>query len=91
MECLERLDAHVIKPSLCLLGRKSNDSKPKGKSSWTVYVPCLVVQLVSQLLSGWPRSTYLHEICRTWNALRGVPCAANNHLRTGADKGNPTV
>ena len=25
------------------------------------------------------------------NASRGCPCAVNNQLRTGADKGNPTV
>ena len=28
---------------------------------------------------------------RTRNNFRGFPCAVNNQLRTGADKGNPTV
>ena len=33
------------------------------------------------------------DLChlREVNVFRDVPCAANNHLRTGADKGNPTV
>ena len=31
------------------------------------------------------------ENCRARNVFRDFPCAVNNQLRTGADKGNPTV
>ena len=31
------------------------------------------------------------ENCRLRNAFRGFPCAMSNQLRTGADKGYPTV
>ena len=37
-------------------------------------------------------SGILHgENCRARHAFRGFPCAMNNQLITGADKGNPTV
>ena len=49
-------------------------------------------ELSRSYLTPLVESGFSHgEDCQTWNVFRDVPCAANNHLRTGADKGDPTV
>ena len=52
----------------------------------------LMFELSRSYLTPPVDSGFAHgENCRTRNAFRGFPCAVNNQLRTGADKGNPTV
>ena len=52
----------------------------------------LMFELSRSYLTPLVDSGFAHgENCRTRNAFRGFPCAVNNQLRTGADKGNPTV
>ena len=49
-------------------------------------------ELSRSYLTPLVESGFSHgEDCQTWNVFWDVPCAANNHLRTGADKGDPTV
>ena len=52
----------------------------------------LMFELSRSYLTPPVDSGFVHgENCRIRNVLRGFPCAVSNQLRTGADKGNPTV
>ena len=52
----------------------------------------LMFKLSRSYLTLLVDSGFVHgENCWTRNVFWDCPCAMNNQLRTGADKGNPTV
>lgn len=55
--------------------------------------PCSDVRAEQKLLDalGWIVDSRMARIAGQGTPFRGFSCALNNQLRTGADKGNPTV